>query len=316
MRPFLISSIRMGLDTAFLMKLEDHLSTLPPPKPDQPRLASWMTAEEIAQWGKLAEKPPEIDEALLKWWCTKTPRCIRFAKYPHETKLCRLWGHVSVVPEHEGTELRPWNAEAPIQLDPIPLPPRTPEVFLSFSSLDFELAMKVRQSLADLRIRTLIYQAIIARDEPIIESVRNAMTNCQGVVVLLTRSSMASAWVQTEVKSALGFEKPAVALIDGTDSVLVDFLKNWDKQKSWEVRLDLFGLLLQRYAEHVEKCAVHRVGTYGRSVSDQLVTLASGSFYTGIAVYQGSGLQGWPIFQDAPMRQWLGLPPLIEEVSA
>jgi TIR domain len=191
----------MEITDEFLSKVESHLRALPSPIPGQSRGASWMTAHELAEFFGLEEASEELESALLARWEAGASGKVRPAKYPHETDLFRLWGHEDVVGVRDRSEIEPRRLGSSDRLEPLDLPADAPAVFLSFSSHDLALATELRLYLGKLNIRTWMYQAVPSR-ELILESVRAAVERCRAVIVLLTCSSLGSAWVYSEVHMA------------------------------------------------------------------------------------------------------------------
>ena len=181
------------LDDTFFEKLEQHLRTLPSVEERRERHESWMTAEQIQSWSGTKHTPEEIDQALLDRWRRDQLVNIRPAKYPSLTTLSRLWGHIERVRYLDRGQLEPRRLDEPLVLEPLDLPADVSEVFVSFSALDLELAVNVRRILANRGIRAWLYEERIKQRDLVFEQVRSAISNCSGVIGLLTRNSVGSA---------------------------------------------------------------------------------------------------------------------------
>jgi hypothetical protein len=261
----------MDINHDFLERLEACLRALPSPTQGQNRNLSWMAAREIKEALGLDMGSDALDSLLLASWESGGLGKIRPAKYPHETNLFRLWGHEDVVGIRDRSEIEPRRLETFTRFDPLVLPDSAPEVFLSFSSHDVDLAQDLRFFLGKQKIRTWMYQAVPSR-ELIVEAVRGAIERCHALVVLLTCNSLGSAWVYSEVHFAsLEIRKPIWAIVDGQDSDLIQLVRAFDPEKSKCLPQDAIAGLKQKYAR-VES-NLHRLDVYDTVLNDQLITI-------------------------------------------
>jgi TIR domain len=69
--------------------------------------------------------------------------------------------------------------------------------------MDQRFALRVRRALADHSFSAWLAEEQIPQGAPIFESVRAALQESVGQIVLLTRNSLGSAWVYTELVGGL-----------------------------------------------------------------------------------------------------------------
>jgi hypothetical protein len=265
----------------FLKALEERLGHLPAPIEGQNRDASWMTAKEIKNVFPMELSSEALDSALLTRWEAGTSGKVRPAKYPHETDLFRLWGHEDVVRVRDRAEIEPRRLGSSVPLDRLDLPDDAPEVFLSFSSHDIDLALELRLFLGRLNIRAWLYQAVASKGL-IIESVRAAICRCNAVIVLLTFSSLGSAWVYSEVHSAgVKLNKKIWAFVDSRDPDLITLIQSFDPSYNASLLQGPVTRLKQKYAQ-IESNP-HRQAVYETVLKDQLTTIFY--CYSGAALF-------------------------------
>jgi hypothetical protein len=239
-----------------------------------------MTASEIKRWAGIPDGADVIESALLSLWEAGASGQIRPAKYPHETNLFRLWGHEEVVGRRDRSEIETRRLGESVALELLDFASFEADVFLSFSSHDYQLALDVRLYLAQLQVRAWMYQAIPNR-ALIVEGVREAMANCDAVLALLTCHSLGSAWVYSEIHSASSdIDKPIYALIDATDQDLLALLQTTDPGRPHVIPPHLLEPLLHKY-QSVESDA--RTEKYERVLSDQLTSMRY--CYSGAALF-------------------------------
>ena len=195
------------LSGAQIRRLTATLLKLPDTKTRSDRHDSWMTAEQIRKFLKLEITAEQVDERLLVWWEKhRRDSKIRPAKYPSLTTALRLWGHVKRVGKAP-KDLEPRNLGSPVTLEPLEsLPIWAPQAFVSYAFRDLHLAARLRLHLAYQHgIRCWLASEMLERDDLIFEGVRAALTSSQLVIVLITAQSLGSAWMSTELETALGF---------------------------------------------------------------------------------------------------------------
>jgi hypothetical protein len=280
----------MGWSVAFEDALVERLAGLTPREQGSDRHDSWMTAAQIVEWGrKIGELDPstraaEVDQVLLRRAREDPGLPIRYAKYPHATNMFRLWGHERVVGDYG--ELPAVEREDEAQrLPDLGLPEGCPSVFLSHSAGDFELALRLRAALGELGLDAWMYQAGIGHGELVFETVRAAMARCDSFVALLTRSSTPSAWVYTEVQTAiLTMGIPVFCVLDGSDEDLMTLVARagpGDRELAWLDEPSIRTLREDFARRHPE--AAHRAETFATSARNLLGVLPD---FTGICVFQ------------------------------
>jgi TIR domain len=209
-----------------LNALADYLKTLPHYIDAQKREDSFKTAAEIKEWSGLPYTPAEIDDILLKGWSDGRIPKIRPAKYPHQAKLERLWGHVdNLWPLND--PVRPYNNAEITALPELNLPPGSPNIFVSFNAADKKLAITIRGHFAKWGWQAWLYINQIQLNGKIAEEVRSAVSDCKAALVLITATSIGSAWVYTEFQTLTQMGKDVCAVFDITSKELGDVLQTW-----------------------------------------------------------------------------------------
>lgn len=152
-------------------------------------------------------------------------RVIRRAKYPDRTTALPLWGST----RHHG---QPWSGHRPDRSDPaddVPLslavPDDAPHVFLSHSGEDASIALHLAESLAAMRVGTWRFETHIEQRGDIAACVQNALSEADALLGLVTRASIASLWVLTELHTSLKMQKTVVLVVDSDDSLLLQLLE-------------------------------------------------------------------------------------------
>ncbi|MEO8862181.1 MAG: toll/interleukin-1 receptor domain-containing protein [Ginsengibacter sp.] len=219
-------NITRDFNDNFFNDLAGYLKTLPNYIVAEKREDSFKTAAEIKEWSGLPYTPGEIEDILLKEWSGGHLNKIRPAKYPHQTKLERLWGHVdNLWPLND--LIRPYNNAEITALPDLKLPPGSPNIFVSFNSADKKLAISIREHFAKWGWRAWIYINQIQLDGKIAEEVRSAVSDCKAAVVLITATSIGSAWVYTEFQTLTQMGKDVCAVFDLSSKELGGVLETW-----------------------------------------------------------------------------------------
>jgi hypothetical protein len=101
------------------------------------------------------------------------------------------------------------------------------DVFLSFSTTDTAVAEVVEGKFREAGLRVFNSRSLEAGSAwP--EAIRDAIAECFAAVVLVTRSSLKSAWFMLEVGAAMGWEKPLFPLLhDLSADELPVFLRSY-----------------------------------------------------------------------------------------
>ncbi len=221
--------ISRNFDDNFLNNLTAYLKDLPNHKIAVKREDSFKTADEIKEWSGLQYTPEEIDEILLRLWKEGLLNNIRPAKYPHQTKLARLWGHVDNLWPLASDSIQPYSNSEIVALPDLNLPPGSPNIFVSFNSADKELAIRIREVFATWGWQAWLYINQIQLGGKISEEVQSAVSDCKAAVVLITATSIGSAWVYTEFSTLKDLGKILCGVFDVTSKELRDVLQTWVK---------------------------------------------------------------------------------------
>lgn len=88
------------------------------------------------------------------------------------------------------------------------------------------MAIHFAEALAARGIRTWMFETDIEYRGSIAHCVRAAIEDTACCAALVTRDSIASLWVLTELHTALQLGKPAALVIDATDALLLDLLRS------------------------------------------------------------------------------------------
>jgi TIR domain len=215
------------------------LDSLGPFPPKAPRKDMWRTTEqltyELVRLGFEVDLD-DVDQALSQYEVAYRERLangrsqevtIRRATYPDRTTALPLWGST----RHHG---QPWRDQAaPERLDE-PRPVRSairidesaPRAFLSHTHGDGLLAAELASVLANMGIGTWMFESDIEYRGPVAKCVRAALDTSACCIGLLTRTSIASLWVLTELHTALECKKPVVLVINVADGLLLDLLRS------------------------------------------------------------------------------------------
>jgi hypothetical protein len=293
--------------------------------PEARREEKWRTTEQIANELGLfhADEIDSLDQILRQ----EEDRCldrlannlcseavIRRAKYPDRTTALPLWGSV----KHHG---RPWPGHRPDRSDPpddIPpslrVPDTSPHVFLSHTRQDMLLALRLAEAFAAMQIGTWRFETHIEQRIDIANCVRKAIAEAACLVAFVTRRSIASLWVLTELHTALKAGVPVVLVIDTDDPLLLKLFEsvrflhpNGMFDQSVEYDQAVICPLTWDYARHESKA---RAARYPSQVRDFLATLPS---YLGISLL-GTTQRIWQpaLAFPKPPAAWSGIIKFVE----
>lgn len=232
----------------FIADIIQHLHERPDLTLGNKRNESWLTAAQIAGWieesREIVLNRAQLDQELLGWWhVDPASRPIRWATYPEESTLERLWGHIervgaSPVPRHAK------RLDAPIDLEMVePLPDDALTVFISYANPDLHFAARVRLYLRSLGIASWIYAREIAEGDQIFEAVQAAIDRSNCMLALATAQSLASAWMFTETRYAVAHDVKTIVAFDGNNRDLMALLESWHQPHSVEINFDQEKLL-------------------------------------------------------------------------
>jgi hypothetical protein len=292
-----MNSKELGSDSELLVAVATLLDKLPFAR-DMPREAKWRTTEQLANETKLFghDEVNRLDRVLREHEAHCLDRLanglapqalIRRAKYPDRTTALPLWGSA----ENHG---QPWAGHRPDRSDPpddvppaLVLPDSAPHLFLSHTHQDADRALRLAESLAGIGIGSWRFETHIDQRGDIADCVREAITEAAGMVALVTRQSIASLWVLTELHTCLKAGKPVVLVVDAEDALLIELLQSvkfphpeGDFDLSVEYKESVVERLKCDYDPGESRARTER---YGPQVRDFLATLPS---------YLGSVLPG------------------------
>ena len=217
----------------------NHLIDIPEYTDPSKRKECWRTADELLLQlpsGHHLGGAKELDDSLCARFLANEDCPIRFAYYPDADTCKRLWGHLKNVGDGPGrSKLRVKLEMKPLPLEPDHLGEGVPTIFLSHALGDHHFAARVRLNLARHGIRSWLAEGDIhaAGDTQenenltLFEAVEVSLHRCSALIMLLSSTSVSSAWVYTEAQSALGSGKKVLGLIDASDVPFCRFLERW-----------------------------------------------------------------------------------------
>jgi hypothetical protein len=203
---------------------------------------------------------------------------IRRATYPDRTTALPLWGST----KHHG---QPWPAQAAANRVDEPadvqvalqLPEAAPRAFLSYTRQDTHLALCVASDLARMGLRSWMFETHIEQRGPIAACVREAIAAAERCLALVTRDSIASLWVLTELHTALQAGTPVTLVVDAGDDALMQVLESVRFSHAepffdLSVRYDKEPIA-QMSEDYARRHSSTRAERYDRQVHDFLATL-------------------------------------------
>lgn len=265
-------------------RIEDTLEALSKRNNVSQRRQCWRTAAEMIDLVR-DEDPSWTISALDASLCTRflaNEDCrIRPAYYPHEDTCQRLWGHVENVDAGPGRDaLRAKLAMNPRPLEPVHLDDDAPTIFLSHALVDHHFAARVRLNLACCGVRSWLAEGDLHEGCNLFEAIEAALQRCEAVLVLVSSLSISSAWLHTEVKTALKAGKQVVVLADVSDAPVLALLGGWIEYREQDGCGDWLGTdrgmtdaagVLERY---MQVASPSRVLKFRISLSDTLDSFA------------------------------------------
>jgi hypothetical protein len=300
-----MTPLQPASDEEVLGSVADLLHKLPLGR-ELPREAKWRTTEQIAnELGQFDQGSIDrIDRILLQ----HEARCLgrleqnlpaeavtRRAKYPDRTTALPLWGCACT--EHRG---QPWIGNRPDRTDPpddIPrsllLPDGAPRVFLSHTQWDTGLSLRVAEALARMGIGCWRFETHIEQRGDIAKCVKQALAEAAGVVALVTRYSIASLWVLTELHTCLQAGHTVVLIVDSEDALLMQLLQTvrfHDPDGVFDFSVEYDRTIVAKLkADYARQETNSRAERYASQVHDFLATLPS---YLG-SVPPGTTKRSW-----------------------
>jgi hypothetical protein len=99
-------------------------------------------------------------------------------------------------------------------------------VFLSHASDDGPTALRLAQALSAMRVGCWRYETHIDQRGDIAKCVRTAIAKANALVALVTRTSIASLWVLTELHTSLQAQTAVALVVDSSDPLLLQLLES------------------------------------------------------------------------------------------
>ena len=217
-----------------VMTLLDALGPFPP---DAKRGEKWRTTDQLASELGLFDRGgvDQLDQVLRSHEADglermkigqEPERIIRRAKYPDRTTALALWGST----RYHG---QPWIGHLPYRSDPaadlpahLAVPHDAPNVFLSHAGDDASKALRLAESLAGVGVGSWRFESQIEQQMDIAECVRDAIAEADALVGLVTRTSIASLWVLTELHTSLKMQKNVALVVDTDDHLVLQLLES------------------------------------------------------------------------------------------
>ena len=181
-------------------------------------------------------------------------------------------------------------------------------MFLSHTHRDAGLSLRLAEALANMGIGSWRFETHIDQQGDIGTCVREAVTEAAGAVALVTRHSIASLWVLTELHTCLKAGGGIVLVIDADDALLVELLQsvqfqNPDEDFDHSVQCKP-GVVDRLKSDYGLREPASRTERYGSQVHDFLATLPS---YLG-SVPPGATKRVWrpALAFPHPPSGWIG----------
>lgn len=227
-------------DRELITQLAGILDDLGPFRPEARREEKWRTTEQLANdlFDRTAKSVTldSVTDGLTRYEASIRDRMarglpadavIRRATYPDRTTALPLWGST----KHHG---QPWPGQAtanrvdepadvPVGLQ---VPELAPRVFLSHTRQDTDLALRLAGELARMGLGSWMFEIHIEQHGRIAECVRQALATSDRCLALVTRDSIASLWVLTELDTALEAGTPVTLVVDAGDDALMRVLES------------------------------------------------------------------------------------------
>jgi hypothetical protein len=283
-----LTVIMLGSQEELLSRVAALLDSLGPFSSGARRDEKWRTTDQLANelglFGR--DAVDRLDQVLRRYEAEgldrlemglAPERVVRRAKYPDRTTALPLWGST----KHHG---QPWSGLRPYRNDPgedlptsLAVPEGAPHVFLSHASDDAPTALRLAKALSAVRVGSWRFETHIDQRGDIAECVRSAIAEADALVALVTRTSIASLWVLTELHTSLEKQKDVALVVDARDALLLQLLESArfphpdeDFDLSVEYDSEVVQLLRQDYARRQSQ---NRTDRYETQVRDFMATL-------------------------------------------
>jgi hypothetical protein len=278
-------------DTELLTRVTALLNALGPFPQGATRAEKWRTTDQLANELKLFGRDAvnRLDQVLRKHEVQglellekgmAPERVVRRAKYPDRTTALPMWGST----KYHG---QPWSGHRPDRSDPaedlpqrLAVPAGMPHVFLSHTHDDASVALRLAEEMAAMSIGSWRFESDIEQHGDIADCVRKAINEADALVALValvSRSSIASLWVLTELHTALHGEKTVMLVVDASDPLLLQLLEtarfphpdeDFDLSVEYDHRIE--QILKQDYGRRHPESRTER---YDAQVRDFMATL-------------------------------------------
>lgn len=307
-----------GSDEKLLARVAAVLDKLGPFPPGATRDAKWRTTDQLAnELGLFGHEAVDRldqllsrheEEGIRRLKSKLAPdRVVRRAKYPDRTTALTLWGST----RHHG---QPWNGLDPLRCEAredlpesLAVPASAPRVFLSHSSDDARAALRLAHALAGMGVGCWRFETHIEQRGDIAECVRGAIAEADALVALVTRTSMASLWVLTELHTSLEQQKAVALVVDAEDPLLLQLLASVrfphpDGDFDLSVTYDV-DVLARLHQDQAQRQSASRAGRYTAQVHDFLASLPR---YLGSVLSEGHRMWRPALAFPSPPPRWSG----------
>lgn len=226
-------------DAELLTRVAELLDTLGPVSSGATRAEKWRTTDQLANELRLfkADDVDRLDRVLREHEAQgiermeagmAPERVVRRAKYPDRTTALPLWGSTNT-----NCRGQPWIGHRPDRTDraedlppELAVPAGAPRVFLSHTHEDASIAVSLAKDLATMSVGSWRFEADIEHGHDIAHCVRAAITESDALVMLVSRSSIASLWILTEMHTARSGNKAVVLVVNTEDTLLLQLLES------------------------------------------------------------------------------------------
>ena len=251
-----------------------------------PRTEKWRTTEQLAAELGL-EAAADFDsvdsvltaheaECVARLEAGSPPNAVvRRAKYPDRTTALPLWGSVRW---HDqpwmGHRRRDQPDDEPSSLR---VPAGAPAVFLSHAAHDRLLARSLAEELTGHEIQAWRFESSIEYGHDIAHAVRAALTEADGIVLLLTSYSIASLWVLTELHSGLEANRRIAVVLHTDNPLLSDLIESArfpHPDGDFDTSVEYSAATVRMLRDHYRRTETDaRVARYEQQVADFLATV-------------------------------------------
>jgi hypothetical protein len=314
-----MASATIESDAELLTRVATLLDALGPFPPGATREEKWRRTEQIAnELGLFGHDAVDrLDQVLrqhereglkrLKKGLAPD-RAIRRAKYPDRTTALWLWGST----KHHG---QPWSGQRADRSDPaedlppsLAVPKGAPHVFLSHSAYDASTALRLAEALSAMQVGSWRFETNIDQREDIAKCVRSSIAKADALVGLVTRTSIVSLWVLTELHTCVTMQKTVALVVDAEDPLLLQLLESAkfphpdeDFDSCVKYNRNVARQLREDYAKREKSQS--RSDRYEKQLHDFMTTLP---LYLGSKVSDGHRVWRPALAFPRPPERWWG----------